>query len=87
VYLSKIEIENFRGIQHTSIEFDPDITVLVGENNTGKTSILEALRLCLDAVKSDRTCGFSEYDFYRDETRGWRKKPSRFLNEMGLLNG
>lgn len=67
--LSKITIDNFRGIKHVDVELDRDVTVLVGENNAGKTSVLEALRLCLDAVKSDKTCNFSEYDFYRDATR------------------
>lgn len=67
--LSKIIIDNFRGIKHVEIELDRDVTFLVGENNTGKTSVLEALRLCLDTVKSDKTCNFSEFDFYRDETR------------------
>ncbi len=67
--LSKITIDNFRGIEHVEIELDRDVTVLVGENNTGKTSVLEALQLCLDKVKSDKTCDFSELDFYRDETR------------------
>jgi putative ATP-dependent endonuclease of OLD family len=64
--LSKMIIENFRGIEHAEIELDRDVTVLVGENNTGKTSVLEVLRLCLDAVRSDKTCNFAEYDFYRD---------------------
>ena len=64
--LSKITIDNFRGIKHVDVELDRDMTVLVGENNAGKTSVLEALRLCLDVVKSDKTCNFSEYDFYRD---------------------
>lgn len=54
--LSQIKIENFRGIKNMVIAFDRDITVLIGENNTGKTTILDALRLCLDVVKSDRTC-------------------------------
>ncbi len=67
--LSKITIENFRGIKYVEIELDRDVTVLIGENNTGKTSVLEALRLCLDIVKSDKTCNFSEFDFYRDEVR------------------
>jgi len=67
--LSKITIENFRGIEHAEIKLDRDVTVLVGENNTGKTSVLEALRLCLDVVKSDKTCNFSEFDFYRGENR------------------
>lgn len=66
--LSKVTIENFRGLEYAEIELDRDVTVLVGENNTGKTSILEALRLCLEAVKSDKTCNFTEYDFYRDES-------------------
>lgn len=67
--LSKITIDNFRGIKHVDVELDRDMTVLVGENNAGKTSVLEALRLCLDVVKSDKTCNFSEYDFYRDMNR------------------
>lgn len=67
--LSKITIENFRGIKRTDVKLDRDMTVLVGENNAGKTSVLEALRLCLDVITSDKTCNFSEYDFYRDETR------------------
>ncbi|KZK74368.1 MAG: hypothetical protein A3K90_02890 [Pelodictyon luteolum] len=67
--LSKIAVDNFRGIEHVEIELDRDVTVLVGENNTGKTSVLEALRLCLDIVRSDKTCNFSEFDFYRDQTR------------------
>ncbi len=64
--LSKVTIKNFRGIKYAEIELDRDVTVLVGENNTGKTSILEALNLCLYWIKSDKTCNFSEYDFYRD---------------------
>ncbi len=67
--LSKITIDNFRGIKHVDVILDRDMTVLVGENNAGKTSVLEALRLCLDVVKSDKTCNFSEYDFYRDAAR------------------
>ena len=67
--LSKVTIDNFRGIEHAEIELDRDVTVLIGENNTGKTSVLDALRLCLDTVKSDKTCNFSEFDFYRNETR------------------
>ena len=65
--LSKVTIENFRGIERAEIDLERDVTVLVGENNTGKTSVLEALRLCLDVVKSDKTCNFTEYDVYRDQ--------------------
>ncbi len=51
--LSKLKIENFRGIECTEVELDRDATVLIGENNSGKTSVLEALRLGLGACRSN----------------------------------
>jgi len=67
--LSSLRIQNFRGIKDLTLELEPDITVLIGENNSGKTSILEAIRFGLDAVKSDKTCSFTDYDFLRTETK------------------
>lgn len=40
--LDRLEIENFRSIKHSEIEFH-ELTALVGENNAGKTAILKAL--------------------------------------------
>lgn len=42
--LSTLEIRNFKGIQQMDVHFDP-ITLLVGANNSGKTTILQAIRL------------------------------------------
>jgi putative ATP-dependent endonuclease of OLD family len=66
--LSSVRIQNFRGIRDLTFELEPDVTVLIGENNSGKTSVLEALRFGLDTIKSDKTCSFTEYDFLRTET-------------------
>jgi len=65
--LSRISIDNFRGIEHLDLALERDVTVLIGENNSGKTSILEAMRIGLDAIKSDRSVNFTEYDFYRSQ--------------------
>src|SRR6059036_2012722 len=60
--LKKLCVENFRGI--TKLELDLDrITVLIGENNTGKTSVLEALYTCMNRGLTRRGTPFSEYDF------------------------
>lgn len=56
-------IENFRGITKLELELDRT-TVLIGENNTGKSSVLEALHTCMNRVLSRRAMPFSEYDFY-----------------------
>ena len=64
--LNKIKIENFRGIASLEVELDRNITVLIGENNSGKTTVLEALRFGLETIKSEKTCNFSEHDFHRN---------------------
>jgi len=63
VLLKKITIENFRGFQNVTVEFDRN-TVLVGENNSGKTSLLEAVRLCLSRAVSRRVNVFEDHDYH-----------------------
>lgn len=42
--ITKLRIKNFRGIKEGEIELAP-LTILLGGNNSGKTTILEALFL------------------------------------------
>lgn len=44
-FLKKIEINHFRGIQQLKISDFSDINLIVGDNNSGKTSLLEAFQL------------------------------------------
>ena len=66
--LSEVKINYFRGIACADLGLHRDITVLIGENNTGKIRPLVALQLCLNGIKSDRACNFTEFGFYRDDT-------------------
>ncbi|MBV5329066.1 MAG: DUF2813 domain-containing protein [Chlorobium sp.] len=59
--LSKITIQNFRGFQEELIELD-DITVFVGENNTGKSSVLDAIRLVIGS--QDWNEKLTRYDYH-----------------------
>ena len=43
--IESISIQDFRSIDFTKISFDSDITIICGENNAGKTTVLEALYL------------------------------------------
>ena len=61
--LKRFRIENFRGITELELELDRT-TVLIGENNSGKTSILEALHTCMSRGLSRRATPFTEYDFH-----------------------
>ena len=61
--LRRLEIENFRGITKLDLAIG-NTTVLIGENNTGKTAILDALKFALHSIKTRRGCAFEEYDFH-----------------------
>ena len=39
----KIEVENFRLLKNFSMDLEKDLTLVIGKNNTGKTSILSVL--------------------------------------------
>jgi len=45
--ITKLEIKNFRGFKNISLESLKRINIVVGQNNTGKTGLLEALALLL----------------------------------------
>lgn len=42
-----LKIQSFRGIEDLTLEFDPQVNVLVGINGVGKTRILDALSILL----------------------------------------
>ena len=43
--LKNLNLSNFRSFSNESISFEPRLTVLVGENNGGKSNIIDAIRL------------------------------------------
>ncbi|HAM44954.1 MAG TPA: hypothetical protein DCM67_08055, partial [Propionibacteriaceae bacterium] len=61
--MTKVLIENFRGIKHLELDLD-ETTVLIGENNSGKTAVLDVLRLCLRDLGPRRRVVFDAFDFH-----------------------
>lgn len=47
MYLERLELRNFRGISQLRVDFDRRLTVIVGANGVGKTSILDAVAIGL----------------------------------------
>lgn len=59
-----VAIENFRGIRSARLVL-PDHAVLIGDNNTGKSSVLEAIDLVLGPDRLNRRPPVDEHDFYQ----------------------
>jgi len=59
----RLLIQHFRGIREARLLF-PDHVVLVGDNNVGKSTVLEALDLALGPDRLNRHPKIDEHDFH-----------------------
>jgi hypothetical protein len=62
VHLDAIRIKNFRRLKEVRVDFEQDLTIFVGPNNSGKTSATHALELFL----REPHYKFSIHDFSAD---------------------
>lgn len=88
--LKTIKIENFRSFQSFELQQLGRVNLLVGKNNIGKTSILEAIQLLcsrnnLDPLRQTMT-NRSEY-FFDDERTERRLRSVQDLDVRHLFYG
>jgi putative ATP-dependent endonuclease of OLD family len=66
MHVSRVVIENFRSLEFVDVGISKGPTVVIGENNVGKSNFIHALRICLDVglpssyrmlLKEDVFCG------------------------------
>lgn len=54
MHIKRLRVTNFRGLENVDIEFDSLVSVIIGPNAIGKTTVLEAIRLA-KAILAPRT--------------------------------
>jgi putative ATP-dependent endonuclease of OLD family len=64
MYLSKLKITNFRSIKSLELDFNKGVNILIGENNSGKTAVIDALRIGLGYGKSSNNIFINESDLH-----------------------
>lgn len=62
MYLRSLKLSNFRSCYDTTVELQPTLTLLVGENNSGKSNVIEAVRLGTAPLNLRRTRFFELED-------------------------
>lgn len=67
--LHHLSAQNFRGFEALQLDFHPEVTVLVGDNGAGKTSVLEAVALILANVTRSGTDDGGFVDFRMTDAR------------------
>lgn len=65
VYISKASFRNFRNFAACSVEFNPGVNTIIGENAAGKTNLFYGIRLLIDESLPIRSRYLEEDDFNR----------------------
>ena len=65
MHVAQVKIENFRGIKSTVLALGPT-ALLLGDNNSGKSTVLEAIELALGPDRLYRRPPIDEHAFVPD---------------------
>jgi putative ATP-dependent endonuclease of OLD family len=74
MYISKVKIQNFKSYRNLFVlELNPNLNILVGNNETGKSTILEAIHLTLTGLSNGKYLknDLSEYFFNHSVVRDY----------------
>jgi putative ATP-dependent endonuclease of OLD family len=66
MYLATIDIKNYKGVQSLSIDFDPKLNIIIGENGCCKTAVIDAIRLMYNLGNPKKDIYISDEDFFVD---------------------
>lgn len=68
MYLSNIKVENFRNLENFEIDLQPGLNVILGENNVGKSNLIDAIRIALNKFYDPfESINLSKDDIYKNE--------------------
>lgn len=88
LYISKIKIKNFKCFGELEVEFDPNFNLIIGGNNSGKSTIFDALRLWQFAFQNflkDRTNN-QQSSFYAHQYSSFTINDISFLRIQDFKN-
>lgn len=65
MYISKINLVNYRNFANATFHFNKGINTIIGENGSGKTNVFKAIRLLLEDASLQYAYKLTEGDFNR----------------------
>ena len=67
MYLKYAHIKNFRKIDETNCAFNSGLNLIVGSNDSGKTAVIDAIRIVLKQIVDDYIR--LQLDYFKDSTQ------------------
>jgi putative ATP-dependent endonuclease of OLD family len=87
MYLSSVHLRNFRSCADTYVSFQPALTLIVGENNAGKSNVVDALRLSTRPLSGRRTRYFERDDIFRLSTASFADIENTYSDPTDMQKG
>lgn len=90
IYIKSVHIENYKCFENLDINFNKNVNIIVGNNEAGKSTILEAINLCLSGTINNRYLRneLNEYFFNTKVVKDFLSNsdypPPKFLIEVYL---
>lgn len=82
MFLKRIEISNYRQLSHVVLDFQRDLTVLAGPNNSGKTTLISILK----GIFNDSKLAFLYSDIPTNLSVDWVDKIMPIFKSIMLAN-
>ena len=65
MHISKLTLVNFRNFANATLKFQKGVNTVIGENGSGKSNLIRAVRLLLDYTMVRSAYRLDESDFHR----------------------
>ncbi|MGG1878799.1 AAA family ATPase [Paenibacillus cisolokensis] len=75
MYIESLKLKGYKKFKEFTINFQPQINVLIGENEAGKSTLLEAIDIVLNQKIFNSNTSFEQY-FNQDHINEYRRNPS-----------
>lgn len=79
-YITKLKLKNFKRFDSFAVELDDNINILVGDNESGKSSLIEAVSLVLSGSRSKVETTGLENIFYSNAVNDFLASDKKYEN-------
>ncbi len=85
MHLKSLKVQHYKSLDDVSVEFAPDVTVVVGPNGVGKSNFVDVLRFLRDAVTDNLAHAVTKREGIGRLLQSYKTKPYKIGFQLELV--
>ena len=85
MFLKNLKVQHYKSLDDVSVDFAPDVTVVVGPNGVGKSNFVDVLRFLRDAVTDDLEHAVTKREGIQRLLQTYKTKPYKINVQLELF--